>query len=88
MKDGALRVATHRLRHRFRIIVFSIIAETLDDPTEANVRAKIGVLMESLARHYTGRSTLFTTSPLCIFSKASCHSVTGQTPPMMGFTSN
>ena len=49
IKEGALRVATHRLRHRFREIIFATIAETLDNPTEANVRAEIGVLMESLA---------------------------------------
>ena len=48
IKEGALRVATHRLRHRFREITFATIAETLDTPTEANVRAEIGVLMESL----------------------------------------
>ncbi len=35
-----------------------------------------------------GRRTLFTTSPPCIFSNASCQSVTSQTPPMIGFTSN
>lgn len=49
IKEGALRVATHRLRHRFREIIFTTIAETLDNPTEASVRAEIGVLMESLA---------------------------------------
>ncbi len=48
IKEGALRVATHRLRHRFREIIFATIAETLDNPTEANVRAEIGALMESL----------------------------------------
>ncbi len=49
IKEGALRVATHRLRRRFREILFATIAETLDNPTEANVRAEIGVLMDSLA---------------------------------------
>src|SRR5580698_2720592 len=36
----------------------------------------------------TGLRTLFTISPLCIFSKASCQSVIGHIPPMIGFTSS
>ncbi len=48
MKEGAIRVAAHRLRQRFREIIFAVVAETLDTPSEANVRAEIGVLMESL----------------------------------------
>ena len=48
MKEGALRVIIHRLRHRFREILFATIAETLDTPTESAVRAEIGLLMDSL----------------------------------------
>ncbi len=48
MKEGAVRVVVHRLRHRFREIIFSVVAETLDNPSESNVRAEIGVLMQSL----------------------------------------
>ena len=40
------------------------------------------------AHGQTGLRTDFTTSPLCIFSKAVCQSVMGQTPPMIGRTSN
>ncbi|MFZ4767602.1 MAG: RNA polymerase sigma factor [Roseimicrobium sp.] len=48
IKEGALRVAAHRLRHRFREIIFATIAETLDQPTEANVRTEMRLLMEAL----------------------------------------
>ena len=48
MKEGAARVATHRVRQRFREMIFTTIAETLDQPTEAAMRAEIGLLMESL----------------------------------------
>jgi RNA polymerase sigma-70 factor (ECF subfamily) len=49
MKEGAARVAAHRVRQRFREMIFTTIAETLDQPTEAAVRAEIGLLMESLS---------------------------------------
>lgn len=49
MKEGAVRVTVHRLRQRFREVIFAVVAETLDTPSEANVRAEIGMLMESLA---------------------------------------
>ena len=48
MKEGATRVAAHRVRQRFREMLFATIAETLDQPTEATVRAEIGLLMASL----------------------------------------
>ena len=48
MKEGALRVATSRLRLRFREVLFAVIAATLDQPSDNDVRAEIGVLMESL----------------------------------------
>lgn len=49
MKEGAVRVAVHRMRQRFREIIFATVAETLDNPSETSVRAEIGLLMESLA---------------------------------------
>lgn len=48
MREGAVRVAVHRVRQQFRETLFAVIAETLDHPTEANVRAEIGALMEAL----------------------------------------
>ncbi len=48
MKQGAVRVAVHRLRHRFREIIFAVVAETLENASEGNVRAEMGLLMESL----------------------------------------
>lgn len=48
MKEGAVRVAAHRLRGRFRETLFSIVAETLDTASEANVRTEIGALIEAL----------------------------------------
>ena len=48
MKEGAVRVAAHRLRQRFREVLFAVVAETLDTPSEANVRAEIGALIEAL----------------------------------------
>jgi RNA polymerase sigma factor (sigma-70 family) len=48
MKEGTARVITHRLRLRFREIIFAIVAETLEDPTESTVRAEITLLIDSL----------------------------------------
>jgi RNA polymerase sigma factor (sigma-70 family) len=48
MKQGALRVAVHRLRHRLRELVFQIVGETLDEPTESSIRSEIQLLIESL----------------------------------------
>jgi len=48
LKEGAVRVAVHRLRRRFREVLFAVVAETLDPPSEANIRAEIGLLLESL----------------------------------------
>lgn len=48
MKEGAVRVMVHRLRQRFRETIFSVVAETLENPSESNVRAEIGVLMQAL----------------------------------------
>ena len=49
MKEGAVRVAVCRLRRRFREILFGTVAETLEVPTEAGVRAEIGALIEALS---------------------------------------
>jgi len=49
MKEGAVRVAVCRLRQRFREILFRTVAETLEEPGEANVRAEIGALIEALS---------------------------------------
>lgn len=48
MKQGALRVAVHRLRHRLREIVFQLVGETLQEPSESNIRSEIQLLIQSL----------------------------------------
>jgi RNA polymerase sigma factor (sigma-70 family) len=48
MKESTVRVAVCRLRRRFREILFTVIADTLEEPTEANIRAEIGALIEVL----------------------------------------
>ena len=47
MNEGAVKVAIHRLRHRFREIVKAEIAQTLDDP--AQVREELRYLVEVLS---------------------------------------
>ena len=82
---------------RFR----EILLQAMDDDLGAFAHAALGdgladagrtagdeddFVLEAHAQ--TGLRTDFTTSPLCIFSKAVCQSVMGQTPPMIGRTSN
>jgi DNA-directed RNA polymerase specialized sigma24 family protein len=49
MTPGAARVAVHRMRKRYRDILFSQIAETLDDPSPEAVRQEIQALFAALA---------------------------------------
>ncbi|MBL9127295.1 MAG: sigma-70 family RNA polymerase sigma factor, partial [Verrucomicrobiales bacterium] len=47
MDEGAVRVAVHRMRKRYRVLLRSEIAETLEDPTQAaeelrSLRAALG----------------------------------------------
>jgi RNA polymerase sigma-70 factor (ECF subfamily) len=44
MTEGAVQVAVHRLRRRYRAILREQIAATLDDPTDANVEDEIRAL--------------------------------------------
>jgi len=48
MKEGAVRVAVHRLRHRYREVLFATIAETLETPSDAAIRHEVGALIEAL----------------------------------------
>ncbi len=48
MTPGAARVAVHRMRKRYRDILFSQIAETLDDPSPVAVRQEIQALFAAL----------------------------------------
>lgn len=47
--EGAVRVAVCRLRRQFRDALFATVADTLVDPTEANVRSEIRALIAALA---------------------------------------
>ena len=47
LSDGALKVVIHRLRKRFRQLVKSEIAETVDDPAE--IDSEIDYLIEALS---------------------------------------
>jgi RNA polymerase sigma-70 factor (ECF subfamily) len=49
LTEGAVKVAIHRLRRRFRELVRSDIAQTLDDP--ADLDAEMQHLVEALASH-------------------------------------
>jgi RNA polymerase sigma-70 factor (ECF subfamily) len=49
MKEGAARVLVCRVRKKFREALFRAVAETLEEPTEANIRAEIGALIEALS---------------------------------------
>ena len=48
MSEGAFKVAIHRLRKRYREILKSEIAETVDDPAE--VEGEIRYLLAALVR--------------------------------------
>ena len=48
LNEGALKVAIHRLRKRFRDLVKEEIADTVDDP--AQVREELNYLLEVLSR--------------------------------------
>jgi len=47
ISDGALRVATHRLRRRFREIVKAEVARTVNDPSD--VAGEMQILIEALS---------------------------------------
>ncbi len=49
VSEGAVRVNVCRLRKQFRDALFAVIADTLDDPTEANIRAEVRALIDALA---------------------------------------
>jgi RNA polymerase sigma-70 factor (ECF subfamily) len=48
LSEGAVRVAVHRLRIRFRELLRAEVAETLADPTPAAIDAEIGDLLAAL----------------------------------------
>jgi RNA polymerase sigma-70 factor (ECF subfamily) len=48
MTEGAVQVAVHRLRRRYRVILREQIAATLDDPTDADVEDEIRALFAAL----------------------------------------
>ena len=48
--EGAIQVAVHRLRRRYRTVLREEIASTLDAPTEAEVQEEIRDLFAALAR--------------------------------------
>jgi RNA polymerase sigma-70 factor (ECF subfamily) len=48
MTEGAVQVAVHRLRRRYRAILREQIAATLDNPTEADVEDEIRALFAAL----------------------------------------
>jgi RNA polymerase sigma-70 factor (ECF subfamily) len=48
LTEGALQVAVHRLRRRYRAILREQIAATLDDPTDAAVEDEIRALFAAL----------------------------------------
>jgi RNA polymerase sigma-70 factor (ECF subfamily) len=48
MTEGAVQVAVHRLRRRYRAILREQIAATLDDPTDADVENEIRSLFAAL----------------------------------------
>jgi RNA polymerase sigma-70 factor (ECF subfamily) len=49
MTEGAVQVAVHRLRRRYRAILRGQIAATLDNPTDADVEDEIRALFAALA---------------------------------------
>lgn len=46
---GAIRVAVHRMRKRYREILFAQIAATLDDPTPKAIEEEIHALFAALS---------------------------------------
>jgi RNA polymerase sigma-70 factor (ECF subfamily) len=48
MTEGAVQVAVHRLRRRYRVILRQQIAATLHDPTDADVEEEIRALFAAL----------------------------------------
>src|SRR5262249_4428777 len=48
MTEGAIQVAVHRLRRRYRAILREQIAATLDDPSDADVEDEIRSLFATL----------------------------------------
>lgn len=48
MSEGAVKVAVHRLRERFRTAMRAEVAETLADPTPAAIDAELGDLLAAL----------------------------------------
>ena len=49
LSEGALRVAVHRLRKEFRDALFAAIGETLEEPSEENLRNEVRALLDALA---------------------------------------
>ncbi len=49
VSEGAVRVNVCRLRKDFRAALFATIADTLDAPTDENIRAEVRALIEALS---------------------------------------
>lgn len=49
LSEGAVRVNVCRLRKEFRAALFDVIADTLDQPTDENIRAEVRTLIDALA---------------------------------------
>ena len=48
LSEGAVRVNVCRLRKEFRAALFDTIADTLDQPTDENIRAEVRTLIDAL----------------------------------------
>ena len=48
LSEGAVRVNVCRLRKQFREALFAVIADTLDAPTDENIRGEVRALIEAL----------------------------------------
>ncbi|MEQ1859667.1 MAG: ECF-type sigma factor [Chthoniobacteraceae bacterium] len=48
LTEGAVRVNVCRLRKQFRDALFAVIADTLDDPSEENIRAEVRAVIDAL----------------------------------------
>ena len=48
LSEGAVRVNVCRLRREFRATLFAVIADTLDDPAEEEIRTEVRALIEAL----------------------------------------
>lgn len=55
LSEGAVKVAVHRLRHRFRTLVREEVAQTLGDPTPAAIDAEIAHLIAALGGNRSER---------------------------------